>query len=148
MRVGGFNYAYGKRLKIDPKAFDIYRNMFYRFGLGVKTGLDYPIEEDGYKSNNRAGDLLINFAIGQYDTYTTLQLSQYISTLANGGIRYKTRFLKEVLDDNGKTLYKIKPTVLNTLDVKKSYINRVRKGLHAVTTYGTGASYMTSAPNP
>lgn len=148
MRVGGFNYAYGKRLKIDPKAFDIYRNMFYRFGLGVKTGLDYPIEEDGYKSNNRAGDLLINFAIGQYDTYTTLQLSQYISTLANGGTRYKTRFLKEVLDDNGKTLYKIKPTVLNTLDVKKAYINRVRKGLHAVTTYGTGASYMTSAPNP
>lgn len=148
MRVGGFNYSYGKRLKIDPKAFDIYRSMFYRFGLGVKTGIDYPKEEDGYKSNNRAGDLLINYAIGQYDTYTTLQLSQYISTIANGGSRYKTRFLKSVLDSNGNVLYDVKPVVLNTLGVKKKYINRVRKGFRAVTTYGTGTGYMDSAPSP
>lgn len=148
MKVGGFNYSYGKELKIDEKAFDIYRNMFYRFGLGVKTGIDYPKEEDGYKSETRAGDLLINYAIGQYDTYTTLQLSQYISTIANGGTRYKTRFLKAVLDDNGKILYKVKPTALNTLGVKQKYINRVRKGLKAVTTYGTGVGYMDSAPSP
>ena len=148
MKVGGFNYSYGKELKIDEKAFDIYRNMFYRFGLGVKTGIDYPKEEDGYKSESRAGDLLINYAIGQYDTYTTLQLSQYISTIANGGTRYKTRFLKAVLDDNGKVLYKVKPTALNTLGVKQKYINRVRKGLKAVTTYGTGVGYMDSAPSP
>ncbi|MGM9878600.1 MAG: peptidoglycan D,D-transpeptidase FtsI family protein [Bacilli bacterium] len=148
MKVGGFDYAYGKKLKIDEKAFDIYRNMFYRFGLGVKTGLDYPKEEDGYKSEMRAGDLLINYAIGQYDTYTTLQLSQYISTIANKGTRYKTRFLKAVLDDDGKVLYEIKPTALNTLEVKQKYINRVRKGLKAVTTYGTGVGYMDKAPSP
>ena len=109
---------------------------------------DYPKEEDGYKSESRAGDLLINYAIGQYDTYTTLQLSQYISTIANGGTRYKTRFLKAVLDDNGKVLYQVKPTALNTLGVKQKYINRVRKGLKAVTTYGTGVGYMDSAPSP
>lgn len=120
MKVGGFDYAYGKKLKIDEKAFDTYRNMFYRFGLGVKTGIDYPKEEDGYKSNNKAGDLLINYAIGQYDTYTTLQLSQYVSTIANGGSRYKTRFLKSVLDDNGKVLYNVKPVVLNKLNVEKN----------------------------
>ena len=148
MKVGGFDYAYGKKLKIDEKAFDTYRNMFYRFGLGVKTGIDYPKEEDGYKSEARAGDLLINYAIGQYDTYTTLQLSQYISTIANKGTRYKTRFLKAVLEDDGKILYEIKPTALNTLGVKQKYINRVRKGLRAVTTYGTGVGYMDDAPSP
>lgn len=148
MKVGGFDYAYGKKLKIDERAFDTYRNMFYRFGLGVKTGIDYPLEEDGYKSDNRAGDLLINYAIGQYDTYTTLQLSQYISTIANGGTRYKTRFLKSVLDDDGNVLYSVKPVALNTLGVKSKYINRVRKGFKAVTTYGTGVGYMDSAPSP
>ncbi len=148
MKVGGFDYAYGKKLKIDERAFDTYRNMFYRFGLGVKTGIDYPLEEDGYKSDNRAGDLLINYAIGQYDTYTTLQLSQYISTIANGGTRYKTRFLKSVLDDDGNVLYSVKPVALNTLGVKSKYINRVRKGFRAVTTYGTGVGYMDSAPTP
>lgn len=148
MKVGGFDYAYGKKLKIDEKAFDTYRNMFYRFGLGVKTGIDYPKEEDGYKSNNKAGDLLINYAIGQYDTYTTLQLSQYVSTIANGGSRYKTRFLKSVLDDNGKVLYNVKPVVLNKLNVEKKYLNRVKQGFKAVTEYGTGVGYMDAAPSP
>lgn len=148
MKVGGFNYAYGKKLKINKKAFDTYRNMFYRFGLGVKTGLDYPKEEDGYKSDNRAGDLLINYAIGQYDTYTTLQLSQYISTIANGGTRYKTRFLKEVVGENKQTLYEIKPVALNTLEVNKKYLNRVKKGLRGVMTYGTGIGYMDSSLEP
>ena len=148
MKVGGFKYAYGKKLKVDEKAFDTYRNMFYRFGLGVKTGIDYPKEEDGYKSDNRAGDLLINYAIGQYDTYTTLQLSQYISTISNGGIRYKTRFLKAVVDDDGKVLYEVKPVALNKLGVKKKYLNRVQKGFRGVMTYGTGVSYMNSSYNP
>ena len=148
MSVGGFNYYPGKKLKINEKAFDTYRNMFYRFGLGVKTGIDYPIEEDGYKSSSRAGDLLINYAIGQYDTYTTLQLSQYISTIANGGSRYKTNFLKAVLKDNGNILYETKPVILNKLDVNKKYINRVRLGFRNVMTRGTGYGYMNSAPTP
>lgn len=148
MKVGGFKYSYGKKLKVDEKAFDIYRNMFYRFGLGVKTGIDYPKEEDGYKSDNRAGDLLINYAIGQYDTYTTLQLSQYISTISNGGTRYKTRFLKAVVDDDGKVLYEVKPVALNNLGVKKKYLKRVQKGFRGVMTYGTGVSYMNSSYNP
>lgn len=147
MKVGGFNYSYGKQLKINENAFDTYRNIFYRFGLGVKTGIDFPKEEDGYKSDNRAGDLLINFAIGQYDTYTTLQLSQYISTIANGGSRYKTRFLKKVLNDD-EVLYEINPTKLNILNVDKKYIKRVRKGLRLVMTGGTGYGYMNSAPSP
>lgn len=148
MKVGGFDYAYGKELKIDEKAFDIYRNMFYRFGLGVKTGIDYPKEEDGYKSTNRAGDLLINYSIGQYDTYTPLQLSQYVSTIANGGTRYKTRFLKEVLDSKGEVLYDIKPVALNKLNVEKKYINRVRQGFKMVMSSGTGIGYMDKAPSP
>lgn len=148
MKVGGFDYAYGKELKIDEKAFDIYRNMFYRFGLGVKTGIDYPKEEDGYKSTNRAGDLLINYSIGQYDTYTPLQLSQYVSTIANGGTRYKTRFLKAVLDSKGEVLYDIKPVALNKLNVEKKYINRVRQGFKMVMSSGTGIGYMDKAPSP
>ena len=146
MKVGGFDYQYGKVLKIDKKAFDKYRNMFYQFGLGVKPGIDYPKEEDGYKVDNRAGDLLINFAIGQYDTYTTMQLSQYASTLANGGTRYKYHFVKGVMT-NGKEI-DFDKVVLNKVNVKKKYMKRVRKGLRLVMTGGTGIGYMDSAPTP
>ena len=146
MKVGGFNYAYGKELKINNKAFDIYRNMFYRYGLGVKTGIDYPKEEDGFKSNNRSGDLLINYAIGQYDTYTTLQLSQYVSTIANGGIRYKTKLLKGI--DLENKFIDTEKVELNKLDVDKKYINRVRKGFRRVMTTGTGIDYIDENYNP
>ena len=146
MKVGGFNYSPFKKLKINPNSFDTYRNMFYRYGLGVKTGLDFPKEEDGYKSTNRQGDLLINYSIGQYDTYTTMQLFQYISVIANGGNRYKTRFIKEIEDNN--KFKEASPVLLNTLDVKEKYINRVRKGFRKVMTSGTGIGYIDEKYNP
>ena len=149
MMVGGFNYAYNKELKVNLKAFDIYRNTFYQFGLGSKTGIDYPKEEDGYKGGSYAGDLLINFAIGQYDTYTPLQLSQYISTIANNGNRMKTHFLKSILGKDGKVLYEIKPVLLNKVQTEDKYLNRVVEGMKLVMSSGTGsAGFMGSAPNP
>lgn len=148
MKVGNFDYQPGKKLKIDEKAFDKYREIYYQLGLGVKTGIDYPKEEIGYKGENRAGDLLLNFSIGQYDTYTPLQLSQYISTIANDGKRIKPRFLKSIKNDE-KTLYEIKPTTLNTVDVDKKYIKRVQKGFRKVMTSGTGAySYINEKYTP
>ena len=38
----------------------------------------------------------LNLAIGQFDTYTPMQLAQYISTIANGGYRVQPRMLKEI----------------------------------------------------
>ena len=58
----------------------------HKFVLGKQT----------YKGKEINAGLLLNYAIGQYDTYTTLQLSQYVSTIANGGTRYKIRFLKGI----------------------------------------------------
>lgn len=151
MLVGGFDYAPGKKLVINPKAFNKYRNIFYQLGLGIKTGIDYPKEENGYKGTNTAGDLLLNFAIGQYDTYTPLQLSQYVTTIANNGSRVKPHFLKSVLsnEEKKKTIYEVKPIILNKVEADKKYISRVQKGFRAVMTGGTGAySYMNEKYKP
>lgn len=151
MMVGGFDYAYNKELKIDFNAFNIYRNTFYQFGLGVKTGVDFPYEEDGYKGGSYAGDLLINYAIGQYDTYTPLQLSQYISTIANGGYRIKPHFLKQVLsnDDKQSVLYEVSPVILNKVETEEKYLKRVQYGMRLVMESGTGVfGYMGSSPLP
>src|SRR5690606_14726354 len=66
---------------IDINAWQEFRNYFRQFGLGGPTGVDFPYEEPGLvgKSEPNAG-LLMDFAIGQYDQYTTLQLAQYVST--------------------------------------------------------------------
>ena len=41
---------------------------------------------------------------GQYDTYSNMQLAQYVSTIANGGNRMEPHIVKEIrepLMDNG-----------------------------------------------
>ena len=141
IRVGGGKYSYNQSLKINDEAFDIYRDYFSRFGLGVKTGIEFPNESLGYKGNKRNPGLLMNFAIGQYDTYTNIQLNQYISTVARYGKRYKMHLLSKIIDNKGNVI-EIKPEVLNTLDVDEKYIKRVRQALKAVISWGTGKNYV------
>ena len=140
IKVGGGKYQYNKSLKINEKAFDIYRDYFKRFGLGVNTGIEFPNESRGYKGSNKEAGLLLNFAIGQYDTYTNIQLNQYISTIAQDGNRYKMHLLDKIIKKND--IYQVEDIILNNIDVPKEYLNRVKKGLKAVTSYGSGKSYV------
>ena len=141
IKVGKGVYKYNQSLKIDNNAFDIYRDYFNRFGLGVSTGIEFPNESLGYKGSKRNPGLLMNFAIGQYDTYTNIQLNQYISTIARDGDRYKMHLLNKIIDNNGNITV-IEPMILNNLSIDKKYVDRVKKGLKAVITYGSGKSYV------
>lgn len=153
IKVGGGVYTYDGPLVIDESAFDTYRNTFSQFGLGVKTQIDLPNESLGYKGTNRLSGLLLDFSIGQYDTYTPIQLSQYMSTIANGGNRMKPYLLKAVFSSKDVPLenivYESEPEVLNTIETKDEYLNRVKEGLKMVMEgYGTGYSYINYLHNP
>ena len=149
IKVGGGNYVYNEALSLDKSAFEKYRNMYAEFGLGVKTGIDLPVESLGYMGSSTLPGHLLDFAIGQYDTYTPIQLSQYINTLANGGSRIKPYLLKEVYAPSvnaeekfGTMIYKAETEVQGTVDVDKKYIDRVREGFNQVITDGLGYGYM------
>jgi len=147
--VGEGNYEYNKALKINESAFDKYRKMYQSFGLGVKTGIDLPIESLGYTGTSTLPGHLLDFSIGQYDTYTPIQLSQYINTIANGGDRLKPYLLKEVYSPSvnkedvfGELIYATNKEVLGKIDVDKEYIDRVKLGFNQVVTDGLGYGYM------
>lgn len=148
INVGGGTYEYNKGLSLDTDAFKKYRDMYAEFGLGLKTGIDLPVESLGYMGTSKLPGHLLDFAIGQYDTYTPIQLSQYINTIANGGNRLKPYLLKEVYtpsdngDKFGSLVYKGNTTIQGTLSVDKKYIDRVREGFNAVVTSGLGYGYM------
>lgn len=148
INVGGGTYEYNKGLSLDLDAFKKYRDMYAEFGLGLKTGVDLPVESLGYMGTSKLPGHLLDFAIGQYDTYTPIQLSQYINTIANGGNRLKPYLLKEVYtpsdngDKFGSLVYKGNITIQGTLSVDKKYIDRVREGFNAVVTSGLGYGYM------
>lgn len=151
MKVDGFKYSYNKKYEVKKDTFDKYRSIFNQFGLGVKTEIDLPIESVGNVGNDYSSDLFLNFTIGQYDTYTPIQLSQYVTTIASNGNRYKPHLLKEIhySSDNseiGKLKQKIDPLILNKVDTKEEYIKRVQKGFRSAVTYGIAGNIMGNSP--
>ncbi|GGI11184.1 peptidoglycan D,D-transpeptidase FtsI family protein [Gottfriedia solisilvae] len=136
--IGKGHYVENQPLDIDPKAFETFRNSFSQFGLGVKTGVDLPNEAIGFKgTDTRNPGFLLDLAIGQYDTYTPLQLAQYVSTIANGGYRVQPHIAKELRqpsigNDKGVVRQEIEPKILNRIDMKDSYVDRVKEGFYKV----------------
>ena len=155
LRVNGQEYYRNMKMKFNQGAFDVYRKMYHSFGLGVKTEIDLPVESLGYTSKDRAAGNLLDFVMGQYETYTPIQLSQYISTVANGGERLQPHLLKEVHssssnDEIGQLEFKVEKKVLNTIDTKPEYMNRVKEGFIAVLNSpgGYGVGYMNQNMKP
>jgi penicillin-binding protein A len=154
IRIGGGVYRYNQPLVIDTDAFSWMRQSFSQFGLGVRTGIDLPNEQIGFKGPYEQAGLLLDLAIGQYDTYTPLQMAQYVSTIANGGYRIQPHIVKEIRepnDDNeqlGPIIEEIQPKVLNILDVDPTWMERVQEGFRQVMQEpgGTAYSFFADAP--
>ena len=152
IKVGKGNYVYDGPLKIDTSAFDTYRNTFKEFGLGTKTGIDLPNEALGYSGTNTLSGYLLDFSIGQYDTYTPIEISQYISTIAMNGKRIRPHLLKDVYDSSKDTLstkiYSFETEVLNTVNTKQEYLDRIKEGFkQVVAPGGTGSGYVEYSRN-
>ena len=146
IKVGKGNYQYNKPLVIDKEAFNIYRNTFAEFGLGVKTGIDLPKEITGIKGNDSTSGLLLDLSIGQNDTYTPIQLAQYISTIANNGTRMQPYLYKGLYND--KSSYDQNKKELNKVNTEQKYMDRVHEGFKAVMSYGLGVGYINKMYKP
>ena len=153
LKVAGVNYYYDMPIKIDDSALNTYRKIFNELGLGVKSGIDLPSETEGYKGKNSNAGLLLNYSIGQYDTYSVLQLSSYVNTVVNNGERLKLNLLKEVREatdseELGKVKSSYEKQVLNTVDIDKVYFERVKEGFQSVMSGFLGRGYMGNSPKP
>lgn len=83
------------------------------FGFDEKTGIE--IEE---AEPRMADEFPVMAAIGQSNNrYTTVQLSRYITAVANKGTVYRYTLLDHVADSEGNTIASFAPEVRNTIDV-------------------------------
>lgn len=156
MRMGGYNnYTPNRSLPIDGvSTVEKMRRYYEEFGLGGETGIDLPSESTGQKGavDNPGKALFLSF--GQFDTYTPLQLAQYVSTVANGGVRYAPRLVSEIRETDsetgevGKLVAEVQPKVMNHIDVSPEEMNRVQEGMYRVTNtaQGTGRRNFTGTP--
>ena len=139
-----FFFELGRRLGAEKLT-----DYFKQFGLGVATG----VEVDDSKgilikpsSNGMGGDTL-QFAIGQLNAFTPLQLANYTATLANGGTHYKATLISKIVSYDLSEVYDEKePEVVNTVSISDSTLDAVKEGMLSVTEDGTGRAALGDYP--
>lgn len=133
-----FFYDVGRRTTSD--VYDAYA---YKMGLGTRTGVEVN-EATGRlttkKDSNYIASLDVQAAIGQGNTVVTpVQLATYAGTLANRGVRYRTHFVKAILDTNtGKVLQETQPEVMDVIEDRGDTFDLVRQGMIGVSETVSG----------
>ena len=123
--------------RMDPERF---YDTIRAFGFGTKTGIELTGEiggilppRGGFKGIRRA-----TVSFGQGISVTPIQLASAMSAVVNGGKVMKPYIVREILDPEGKVVYRGEPKVLRrVLSPKTSEQMREMMGL-VVQEDGTG----------
>ncbi len=136
-----FFYVVGDLLGITK--MNEYRTLF---GFGQATGcelkenigrLDSPEYRAGLGQSWLPG-FTIQSAIGQAgNLISPIQLANYCATIANGGTRYRTHFVKSILKyDNSEIVLNNDPEITCETGISQQTMDIVRTGMHQVCTSG------------
>ena len=129
-------------IKNQASAYEALRNAFAAYGMGVKTGIDLPKESSGIQPSldqlsekDNDGGKILDLAFGQFDTYTTMQLAQYVATVANGGNRIEPHIVEAIYGNNeegeiGEKIKDIQGKVLNKVDISKEEMAIIHRGFY------------------
>lgn len=148
LKLMGYNYTYNMNVNANINHFNIYRQMLASYGLGVKSNIELPNETEGLKGNKITTDLLLNLAIGQYDAYTPIMLSNYMSTLAMRGKRHASSLVNKIVDINNNTIYQNNYDVISNVELDGEDYDVIIKGFKSVMSSGTGWGSFNLKLNP
>lgn len=128
-RLSTNNYATGYSDEAAQNGIAKIQEYASVYGLDETTGIE--IEESAPKI---ATDFPVMAAIGQSNnSYTTVQLSRYVTAVANGGTVYNYTLLNRVEDSEGNVLTVYEPQVRNTVDVlDANEWNAIHSGMRMV----------------
>ena len=130
-----FFYEVGYRLSLNKNAYDadtgiatIQKYASY-FGLDSKSGIEIPESEPSV-----ADEYPVTAAIGQSNhAYTTVQLSRYVTAVANSGTLFNYTLLSKVTDSDGNVLEEYSPSVDSDIDqISDSSWDAIHKGMRKV----------------
>ncbi len=101
------------------------------FGLGDTTGVEIPESKPKI-----ADEYPITAAIGQSNnSYTTIQLSRYVTAVASSGDVYQYTLLNKVTDSDGSLIQSYAPTLSNTIDtISNTTWDAIHSGMRMVIT--------------
>ena len=112
-----------------------------KFNFGTRTGIDLPSEETGllFSEENMYEMELSTSAFGQGFNCTMIQEIAAISAVVNGGTYYQPHLVKEITDEDGKTVKNISPNILKQ-PISQEVSAKVREYMGMSVTSGTSKS--------
>ena len=109
-----------------------------KFNFGTRTGIDLPSEETGllFSEDNMYEMELSTSAFGQGFNCTMIQEISAISAAINGGTYYQPHLVKEITDEDGKTVKNVNPNVLKQ-PISEEVSAEIREYMGLSVTNGT-----------
>ncbi|SNX55147.1 penicillin-binding transpeptidase domain-containing protein [Thermoanaerobacterium sp. RBIITD] len=82
-----------------------------------------------------------NASIGQgSNQFTPIEIASYLSTLLNGGTRYRMHLVDKIVSPDGKIVEEVNPEVLDKIDIPQNYLDAIKLGMKGATEEGGTAS--------
>lgn len=129
-----FFYEVGYRLGMEGDSYssevglEKLANYAGLYGLTEKSGIEI-VESEPLVSDMDS----VRSAIGQgTNSFTTVGLARYVTTVANSGTCYNLTLLDKTTDSSGNLLEEYNATVRNTVDMPQSYWNAIHLGMRQV----------------
>ena len=105
------------------------------FGLDETTGIEIAENSPQMTTENPESS-----AIGQgTNAYSNVQLSRYISAVANKGTVFKLSLLDKLTDSQGNLIEDFTPAVRSQIDIQDSTWNAVHTGMRRVISDGSAS---------
>lgn len=146
-----FFYEVGRMIGIEK--MNEYRTLL---GLGAKTGCELGeatgvLDSPEYRASLNQEWLpgyTVQSAIGQAgNLFSPIQLANYVATIANGGTRYKTHFIKMIKShDYSRTVLDKEPEVVCNTGISAETLDIVKRGMLEVGTTGYCEKYFRGLP--
>ena len=130
----------------DPDVWDLYREYFGQLGLGTRTGIELQDETIGMRVPDRSFSNLVHFAIGQSDTYTTMQLAQFASVIATRGYRFQTQLIRNIYMpgyalEERQLVRAFEPNLLNYVSLTDAQWRNIHEGHRQTTRTSQGTGF-------
>ena len=117
------------------RGIEMIRKYASMFGLDETTGIEIAENSPQMTTENPESS-----AIGQgTNAYSSVQLSRYISAVANKGTVFKLSLLDKMTDSQGNLIEGFTPAVRSQIDIQDSTWNAVHTGMRRVISDGSAS---------
>lgn len=112
------------------------------YGLTAKSGIELPEAEPSFSDID-----IVRSAIGQgSNSYTPVQLSRYVTTIANGGTCYDLTLVDQITDTKTGKTKKNTANIRNDADIPTTTWSVLTNGMKRVVNNGSIASLFQKVP--